>query len=87
MERNLFYSKSKSNLSQRELENSNLSSSEVSKPNRGHEILIMNVDVGNGHKEPIVVHEADEPSDLSHDFAIKFGLSKKLESALTKQIE
>mmetsp|Transcript_11131 Transcript_11131/g.21876 ORF Transcript_11131/g.21876 Transcript_11131/m.21876 type:complete len:584 (+) Transcript_11131:471-2222(+) len=62
--------------------------SELAEPDeRGRQILIMNVDIGDGRTDEIVVHECDEPDDLAKAFCSKYDLSPQICQALSLQIE
>jgi len=54
---------------------------------KGQEILIMNIDIGDGRFGQITVHEEDEPEDLAEDFCQRHGLDMQLRQALVLQIE
>lgn len=54
---------------------------------RGRQILIMNVDIGDGRTDEIVVHECDEPEELAKAFCEKYGLAPRIRHALSMQIE
>lgn len=49
--------------------------------------MIMNVEIGEGRTGEIVVHECDEPDDLARNFCEKYGLSPRIFTVLTSQIE
>jgi len=54
---------------------------------RGKQILIMNVDIGDGRTDEIVVYESDEPEDLAREFCERYELSDQICQALSLQIE
>ena len=56
------------------------------KRQKGCEIVNITVDIGNGEKDNISVHEFDDPATLSHEFSTKHNLPQKLETALTRNI-
>ncbi|CAG9326768.1 unnamed protein product [Blepharisma stoltei] len=63
--------------------------SNQSSPNakdKGKEILVMTVNIRDGQKDQIIVHEADNPEDLAYQFARKHSLPKRIENALIHQI-
>ena len=49
--------------------------------NRGQEILIMNVDISEGKKDKIIVHEFDYPELLAKEFVARYKLNPKIISA------
>lgn len=57
-----------------------------SESDRGRQIIVMTVNVKEGLKDQIVVHEADDPLDLAEKFTQKHNLDKKFENLLVKQI-
>jgi hypothetical protein len=61
---------------------------DLSEPDeRGRQVLIMNVDIGDGRSDEITVHEYDEPDALAKLFCEKYSLSSQICTALSKQIE
>lgn len=52
----------------------------------GREVLVMNVDLGNGRKDKLVVHEQDNPEELAAEFCRKHGLNERLVRALALNI-
>lgn len=62
-------------------------SSIIEPDDRGRQILIMNVDIGDGRADEIVVHEVDEPEELARAFCLKYKLSPQIQQALSYQIE
>ena len=63
---------------------SSLTEEELRDP--GREILVMNVDLGNGHRDKLVVHEQDVPEALAAEFCRKHGLGERLVQALAVNI-
>ena len=53
---------------------------------RGNEILNINVEIGSGKHDRVIVHEFDDPIILAKEFAMRHNLSQKLEIALTRNI-
>ena len=69
-----------------------MSDSETPKMNaastdHGKTVLILNIDVGEGTFDQLIVHEEDEPIDLASAFCRKHGLGPPISKALTVQIE
>ena len=54
--------------------------------NRGQEILIMNVDISEGKKDKIIVHEFDSPELLAKEFVARYKLNPKIVEPLTREI-
>lgn len=52
----------------------------------GREVLVMTVDLGQGLKDKLVIHEGDHPEELALEFGRKHGLSERLVQALTGNI-
>ena len=52
----------------------------------GQEILIMNVEIAEGRKDKIIVHEFDSPELLARDFILKYKLNPNLIDPLSKEI-
>jgi hypothetical protein len=53
---------------------------------RGREILSMDIDMGDGNKGVLVVHEHDIPKDVAKEFCVQHGLDKEAEENLTQHI-
>lgn len=53
---------------------------------KGFEVLCITVDIGGGKLDKISVYENDEAGAVAREFAVKHGLSQKLEQALGKNI-
>jgi len=54
---------------------------------KGKEILIMTVEIGDGRRDNIHVFENDRPEDLALEFCHRHGLNEKLQDALTQHIQ
>ena len=52
----------------------------------GREILVMTVDLGQGRKDKLIVHENEKPEDLAASFCRRYNLSERLCGALTANI-
>jgi hypothetical protein len=59
----------------------------VKPDDRGRQVMIMNVDIGEGRTDEIVVHECDEPDELAKAFCEKYSLPTQIQHALSLQIE
>ncbi|CAG9311338.1 unnamed protein product [Blepharisma stoltei] len=55
--------------------------------NRGSQILVIRIDLGNGDQDEITVYEEDEPSELASQFCLKHSLDESVQSALSNMIE
>ena len=54
---------------------------------RGRQILVLTIDIGNGRNDILVVHEHDDPGLLATEFSNKYGLDSKLQRNLTTMIQ
>ena len=54
---------------------------------KGIELLILTVDLGNGVQDNIVIHEHDEPDALALNFCRMHGLNAEYQEKLAQQIE
>lgn len=59
----------------------------MSSSDRGKQILVIRIDLGNGIHDEITVFEEDEPFDLALQFCEKHNLDVNVQSALTNMIE
>ena len=50
------------------------------------EVLIVSVEIAQGHRDIIKVHEDDDPYEIAAEFARKHNLDAKLEHALAMHI-
>lgn len=50
--------------------------------NNNRELLNIAVEIGDGHSANILIRERDDPSQVSFDFARKYGLSEQLREIL-----
>lgn len=55
--------------------------------NKGNEILIMTIEIGDGITDDLVVHEDDKPQTLADQFCKKHGMGLDVKEALLLQIE
>lgn len=54
---------------------------------RGRQILVLTIDIGNGRNDFVVVHEHDDPVLLAAEFSNKYGLDSKIQRNLTTMIQ
>lgn len=54
---------------------------------RGKQILVLTVDIGDGRQDFITVYEHDNPKVLAQEFAAKYGLNPKLQKNLHLMIQ
>ena len=54
---------------------------------RGKQILVLTIDIGDGRQDFITVHEHDNPQALAQEFAGKYGLTSKLQKNLQVMIQ
>lgn len=54
---------------------------------RGRQLLVLTIDIGNGRNDFVVVYEHDDPGLLATEFANKYGLDQKVQRNLTIMIQ
>jgi hypothetical protein len=54
---------------------------------RGRQILVLTIDIGNGRNDFVVVHEFDDPAFLASEFAAKYALDSKVQKNLQVMIQ
>lgn len=54
---------------------------------RGKQLLVMTIEIGDGRQDFIAVHENDDPAFLAQEFGLKYGLKKNLQKNLMLMIQ